>query len=226
VRLVFYGGGTDRENEELNLKAISLSESKKPTITYIPSCSYDSELDYFDFVNEHKRYGVKKFIYFPIDSPFDHIMLREVLKCDIVHLSGGNTYYFVKHLRQSGMTTILKQFANKGGVITGLSAGAIIMTPTIAAASYPKFDCDDNDDGIRNFKGLNLVNFEFFPHYKGSSRYDVELRKQSKKLRYPIYAASDGSGVVVNEDRIHFLGKVSGFVKGQKFTPHFIDCHP
>ncbi|GAB4014247.1 MAG: hypothetical protein Fur0010_12150 [Bdellovibrio sp.] len=216
MKLVFHGGGFDRENRELNHKAIELSGKKKPIIAYIPAESYDSEVDFMDFVKEHQRYGLRQFLYFPIDIPLDNTLRRELLKADIIHLSGGNTYHFLKYLKSSKVISDLKKFVKRGGVLTGLSAGAIVMTPKITSASYPDFDCDENEVGITNFKSMGLVKFEFFPHYVNSKRYDNELKKQSMKLKYPIYAAPDGAGIVVNGEIIKFVGKVACFFQGKK----------
>ncbi|PIP93905.1 MAG: hypothetical protein COW00_04920 [Bdellovibrio sp. CG12_big_fil_rev_8_21_14_0_65_39_13] len=216
MKLVFHGGGYDRDNRELNLKAIELSGEKKPVIAYIPAQSYDSEVDFRDFVKEHQKYGLRQFLYFPIDYPFDNTLKRELLKADIIHLSGGNTFHFLKYLKEHKVFNDLKNFAKKGGILTGLSAGAIVMTPRISAATYPDFDCDENEVGLLNFTGMGLVKFEFFPHYSNSRRYDDELKKQSLKLKYPLYAAPDGAGVIVEEDKIKFVGKVACFFQGKK----------
>ena len=39
--------------------------------------------------------------------------LEEVLKSDVIHLGGGNTYYFLKHLRKSKMLGVLKKYVKK-----------------------------------------------------------------------------------------------------------------
>jgi dipeptidase E len=218
MKLVFYGGGDDLDNRSLDKELLSLSESKKPQITYIPSCSYENDLDFIDFVKQYKKFNVKRFLYFPIDMPSDKVMLKEALRSDIIHLSGGNTYYFLKHLRTSGLIKELKKFVQRGGILTGLSAGAIIMTPNIQTAGMPDFDKDENDENMKNFASMNLVPFEFFPHYRNSKRYDNELIKYSKKIKNPLYACPDGSGIIVTEDAMSFVGKAYCFYKGKKIA--------
>ena len=97
-----------------------------------------------------------------------------------------------------------------------MSAGAIILTPSIKSASYPQFDCDENVDNIKNFNSLGLVNFEFFPHYKNSERYNEELIYQSKNTSNPIYAARDGSGIIEKDEEIIFYGDIWEFNKKNK----------
>jgi dipeptidase E len=217
MKLVLYSGGHDYENIQLDKHLIDLVHSESPQITYIPSCSYLCDADFHDFIKQYERFGIHNIINFPIDQPFTEVLKNEVLKSDVIHLSGGNTYYFLKHLRKAKMLGELKKFVKKGGVLTGLSAGAIIMTKTIEMAGIPEFDRDDNDENLKNLSAMNLVDFEFFPHYKNSRRYDVELLGYSKTLDAPIYACPDGSGIVVKNNEISFVGKTYCFFQGKKF---------
>ncbi|MCO4795221.1 MAG: Type 1 glutamine amidotransferase-like domain-containing protein [Bacteriovoracaceae bacterium] len=220
MKLVFYGGGFEEYNIELDLEAIRLSGKKRPKVTYIPSCSYGLEADFKAFSDHYRDLGVKQIMYFPIDLPFDRVLEREIQSSDIIHLSGGNTFYFLNHLRKKKWLSKLKTFVGDGGVLTGLSAGGILMTPDIKTASYPSFDCDENEDRIRNFEALNLVEFEFFPHYRNSKRYNEVLTKESKKIKNrSLFASPDGSGLVVEGSRISFIGRNYLFLNGVK---HYI----
>jgi dipeptidase E len=216
VRLVFYGGGDGESNRQLDGLTLKLSNKKYPRIAYIPACSFDSHIDFKEFVYQFTYFDITQFIYFPIDIPFDRVLMKEVFQSDIIHLSGGNTFYFLAHLRKSGLLTELKTFVERGGILTGLSAGAIIMTPTIHTAGFPKFDCDENDEGLRNLRSLGLVNFEVFPHYKNSKRYENELLNYSSKTKHPLYAIPDGSGLIVNGNTLQFVGKIYCFIQTKK----------
>jgi dipeptidase E len=216
VKLVFYGGGDEEDNLELDNALIKLSEKKSPRITYIPACSHDSERDFYEFVDQYSKFNITKFIYFPVDVHFDDVILSEAFKSDIIHLSGGNTYYFLSYLKENNLLDRLRKFVEKGGVLSGLSAGAILMTPNIVTAGFPEFDKDINYVKIKNTKSLGLVNFEFFPHYVNSKRYDTELLSHSRKTRKVVYACSDGSGIIVNGESIEFLGRAYCFYHGKK----------
>lgn len=216
MKLVLYGGGHEEENLHLDAEAVRLAGVEDPRVTYIPSCSYDSEIDFIAFVQNYRKLGLTRFIHFPIDVPFDQVLLEEAFSSDIIHLSGGNTFYFLKYLRLTGILKRLKAFVKKGGVLTGMSAGAILMTPDIKAAGYPSFDCDDNDENVKNLKAMNIVPFEFFPHYKNSTRYEKELIRESKKIACPLYGVPDHSGIVIEGNSMKFVGKTVCFHKGKK----------
>ncbi|MCO4755191.1 MAG: Type 1 glutamine amidotransferase-like domain-containing protein [Bacteriovoracaceae bacterium] len=217
MKLALYSGGYDFDNEDMDRNLLDVVGRKNPKVAFIPSCSYLSHLDFKEYVDQYRKYNIKRFIHFPIDSPFSDVMRQEVLNCDIIHLAGGNTFYFLKHLRKAKMLKDLKQFVAKGGVLSGLSAGAIIMTRNINTAGFPAFDRDENEDGVKNLNGMGLVNFEFFPHYKQSLRYDKELLKYSMKTHNPIYACPDGSGIFVEGKHKRLIGKCFCFFKGKKF---------
>ena len=216
MKLVFYGGGLYHFNRDLNERSALLSGKDNPLITYIPADSYGAEEDFMEFVRGFRPLRINRFLFFPIDRAFDKVLLREAMKSDIIHLSGGNTFYFLKHLRHSGLFSRIKHFVKRGGVLTGLSAGGIMMGPTITPASYPEFDKDDNDDGLLNWKGLCLSRFEFFPHYKNSRRYEEVLLKQSRKIPGPVLAVPDYHGIVLNGDHMEFFGQIYCFHRGRR----------
>ncbi len=216
MKLIFYGGGFEYENTQLDREAIRLSGKKKPQVTYISSCSYQSEIDFKHFAEHYYGLGVRKIILFPADLKSDGTLEKIAFESDIIHLPGGNTYYFLKYLRKNFLLQKLKKFVKRGGVLTGLSAGGIIMTPDIKTAGYPSFDKDDNDENIKNLNGLGLVNFEFFPHFRNSKRYIDSLLRESRKTIRPILASTDGSGAIISGEGVHFVGRNYSFYKGKK----------
>lgn len=215
MNLFFYGGGDAQDNKALDKALMDRVSSSNPHFSFIPSQSYESEVDFGIFIRQYRRFGVKSFLHFPVDVRFDKILLEEVLQSDVIHLSGGNTFYFLKHLKRSGMFPRLRDFVKRGGILTGLSAGAIIMTPTITTASFPEFDRDDNDEHLKDFRSLGLVDFEFFPHYTNSKRYRDEMASYSKKISYPLFCCPNGSGLIYSEEGLKVVGKAFHFEKGR-----------
>jgi dipeptidase E len=210
MKLVLYSGGDDKDNLTLDQSLFEMVQKKNPVMTFIPSSSYLSEVEFREFVRHYSKYKVTRFIHFPVDVPFDQTMFKEVMKSDIIHLAGGNTFYFLKYLRQSKMLPQLKAFVERGGILTGLSAGAIIM------AAEPEFDRYENSVHLQNLKAMNLVDFYFFPHFRQSTRYDNAFKIISKNTDKMIYASPDGSGIIVDDNKITFVGKTFGFYQGKK----------
>lgn len=216
MKLVFFSGGHLHENNKLYSHTVRLSGHNDPLMTFIPNSSVDGEIEFEEFVASFHPLGVRRFLYFPLDVPFDPVMEETVLKSDVIHMGGGNTFYFLKHLRGSRFLQKLKLFAKNGGVLSGLSAGAIVMTPTIETASFPSFDCDVNEENLRNFKSMGLAPFHFFPHYRASKRYDRELSGFSRKIDAPLFACPDGAGIISDNGDLTFTGRCVGFIAGKK----------
>lgn len=218
MKLVLYSGGNDKENIQLDKSFVELLGKKNPVVTFIPSSSYLSEQEFKAFVRHYSKFKITRFIHFPVDVPFDKILFQEVMRSDAIHMAGGNTFYFLNSLRKAKLLKDLRKFAIDGGVLTGLSAGAIMMTENIDMAAYPEFDRDENTVNLTNLSALNLVDFLFFPHFKNSSRYDVVFKKYTKQHGKVIYACPDGSGVIVNDSELRFVGKCFAFSNGHKFA--------
>ncbi len=220
LNLVLYSGGQTQSNKKLHgaLSDLVGVQSKK-SLTYIPYCYEGCEVYFNRAKKRYSRFGFNQFHCAPVDRPMTKPVLEKMLSSDVIYLAGGNTFYFLYHLKKSGVLPKLKNYALSGGLLTGLSAGAIIMTPHIGLASYPSFDCDDNEVGLKKLNSLNLVNFEFFPHYNSThTRLKNSLKKYSLKAKKNILASHDGGGVVVENGNNHLLGQNTLFAQGQCYS--------
>jgi dipeptidase E len=95
---------------------------------------------------------------------------RKLLSSNIVLISGGNTFSLLQNLRESGLDKIIEEFVGKSDfVLAGISAGALVLTPNIKICNLPNFD--ENLVKLEDFSGLDIVDFEVFPHY------DEQLQK-------------------------------------------------
>ena len=217
MKLVLYSGGDNSSNTQIDRGLLSLLDIESPKLTFIPSCHFHGNSDYREIVDQFRPLGVKKIIKWEIDKPYSKVMKDVAFKSDIIYLGGGNTYYFLKYLKKQGLLKELKQWVKAGGLLCGLSAGAILMTKKIETAGFPSFDKDENEENIKNLTSLDLVDFDFFPHYRNSKRYDKELIAFSQKQENPVYACPDGSGIIVSDDEIKIIGKTACFYQGKKF---------
>ncbi len=216
MSLTFYSSEYYPENIKID-EFIFDKFKKSPQITFIPSFHYDSHSDFRYFVESYKKLGVKKFIHFPIEVNFSQTLEDIALGSDIIHLAGGNTFYFLKQLKRKKFLGKLKKFYANGGSIHGVSAGGIILTPSIDMASVPNFDRDENNVKLVDWSALKMVDFHFFPHFKNSKRYTDPLLKFSRKSNKPIIACCDGGGIVQNsKDEQKLFGRVFLIENGKK----------
>ncbi|MCB0421663.1 MAG: Type 1 glutamine amidotransferase-like domain-containing protein [Bdellovibrionales bacterium] len=217
VKLVLYSGGQERSNHRIHKALVELmGDKKRKTMTYIPFCSEGAKVYFGRFKRRYKAFGVTDFHLFPVDGPIDQDFLKTILKSDAIYLAGGNTFYFLHHLKKSGMLKILREYAINGGILVGLSAGAIMMTPNIEMAAFPPFDPDENEVHLKKLKALDLVGFEFFPHYVNSKRNQEAMMMYSLISPNPVFGCKDGTGIIVDGDRTMLLGSVYMFFQGKR----------
>jgi dipeptidase E len=216
MKLVLLSDSVSSKNHVLDTALLAMA-GKNAQITYIPSDSYDSDVHFRDFVYHYQRLGAAKFLHFPVDVPTDSVLAEEAFNSDIIYLEGGNTFYFLNHLRRGGWLGKLRRYVKEGGILVGASAGAIIMTPNIQTAAVPKFTADENLVGIANLNALNLTGFVFAPHYVKSVRFTEALLRYSKRIANPILSCKDGDGIIIDDDSIRLVGTVYCFYRGHYF---------
>jgi dipeptidase E len=219
MKLVLYSGGFSKDNQALAVEVGDLLRGKRqPLVAFVPGNAEDADCDFRDFKRTVAPSGLKRFVCIPVDKPLTGEDEATLLAADAIFLGGGNTFYLLHHLREKKLLGKLRAFVRDGGILMGLSAGSILMTPNVMTAEVPSLDCDENDIGVKDYSALGLVPFEFSPHYRGGRRVDAELLDHSKRSKNPIYACKDGEGIVVRDGTIRFVGRVTVFHRGNKYN--------
>ncbi|MBY0118058.1 Type 1 glutamine amidotransferase-like domain-containing protein [Paenibacillus sp. FSL L8-0435] len=195
-------------NDKLDQRIRSLFESAQPSIGYIPSCS-DPERKYFEHTRRYyNKLGVDNIQYYDLDLEYEESTFGAIFECDGIHLSGGNTFYFLSLLQKRNMVGLLRSYVKSGGILIGVSAGSILTTPTIEIAGYGE-DADENKVGLNDIKALGLVDFEFAPHWDGSEDTLNSLREYTRVNRTAVYVCQDGGGLVMDGESVELYGNVS-----------------
>jgi dipeptidase E len=162
------------------------------TIGYVPSAPDPERVWFTPRQAYYARYGLD-LRFFGLEDEYDPAQRAALLACDAIHLTGGNTFRFLYWLRERGLDADLHRYALDGGVLLGVSAGAILMTPDIRTSLL----CGDTlYPGLTDFTGLALVDFAVVPHV-------TEVA-----LPGPAYAIPDGAGIVIDGDCIELFGGV------------------
>lgn len=218
-RLVLYSGGQERGNADLHralvdLAASSRRRSRHLTMTYVPFCTEGSDTYFYRAIRRYAPYGIVDFLCLDVELNPTRGQIREALKSDIVYLAGGNTFFFLHHLKRLGMLPMLRSYVHRGGVLAGLSAGGLMMTPSIAMAGVQGLDPDENEIGLKDLRGLDLIGFEFSPHFTPSRQKISRHLAYSKNVTRPIYACQDGGGIIVQGRAVSFVGPTWIFFRG------------
>lgn len=192
-------------NDELNERIRSLFQQQKPSIGYIPSCS-DPQRIYVEHTRRYYRqFGIEDVQYYDLDTEYEESMLDSLFQCNAIHLSGGNTFYFLSLLQKRNLLDQLRSYVSNGGILIGVSAGSILMTPTIRMAGYGE-DADENQIALTDLHALSLVNFDFAPHWNGSEEVLHTLKEYARSHQTEVYVCPDGGAVIVENESLELFG--------------------
>jgi dipeptidase E len=204
-KLVFYSDQIPALRNSVDKELKTLFNKSSPRIGFIPSSSDPERKYYNDRKTFYAQLGMDLSVYFELDIEWKPDQLGQLLECDAIHLSGGNTYYFLYWLRRRNMMDTLVQYVARGGILIGVSAGSILMTPDITTSSI----CGDEQiPGETDFSGLGLVDFSFVPHFGDISVTIDDLKKYSQEKQRVVYAARDSGAIIVIGNKVKCIGDV------------------
>lgn len=150
-------------------------------------------------LNQLQRYGFYQIDI--VDISADGVDWRTRLEsCDMLWLSGGNTFHLLEQVRKSGFDVWLKENIDRK-VYVGGSASSILMTPSIAVAGLEPGD--ENISGITDLTGLHYVDFEIEPHCD-RARMD-EVAEYAKTTENPVYAIDDLTAIKVVDGSVEVI---------------------
>lgn len=199
-RLVLFSSPKSKNFQEI-LEKIFLREIKNKVFAYIPTHNKYLNQEFTDF---WKKEAEKRGASFQYIDTLEYKESKEKLKeANVLLLTGGNTFWLLNKLREAGLDQVIKDMAKKDNfVIAGWSAGAMVLTPTIAIAGLPHRDgsktpMDENKVKVKDLTGLNLVNFEIFPHYDETTQKKT-LEEYRKIASGEVKALTDDEYIVVD----------------------------
>ena len=117
---------------------------------------------------------------------------------DLIYVCGGNTFHLL-HSIQNASVSIQEQvtdMCNRGGLYIGSSAGAVLVSPTIASAG--EVHPNKNMDGITDLTGFNFISQHIIPHH--TSALDIEIadfREKYGLTEDEIVFLRDGEGLYI-----------------------------
>ena len=99
---------------------------------------------------------------------------RALQKNDLIYIAGGNTFFLLQALKQSGADRLIREEVHKGKPYIGESAGAIAAAPDIAYSSA--MDDPGKAPGLQDYTGLHLTEWYPVPH-QGNPEYGAAVEQ-------------------------------------------------
>lgn len=167
----------------------------------------EKNINYVDEDLENlKKTGVSDIVFVDISEPKES-WINILKEADVVWMEGGNTFYLLNEIRKSDLVDELKNIiGNK--LYVGVSAGSILVTPTIDIANVEP--ADPNDVVMTDFTSLGWVDFEVSPHTPNIVSLE-NVESYSKKSGLKLYTYDDNVAILVVDGKVEILG--NGFKK-------------
>lgn len=123
---------------------------------------------------------------------------------DVIYVNGGNGFYLLKKVYESGFDKVVKSLIKKGVVYVGVSAGTYIACPTIEMHEWKKVR--DNHYGLKNLNAMNLVPFLISVHYN-REKYREKVKDGMSKTKYPVKILTDDQALLIKGRNVRLVGK-------------------
>lgn len=126
---------------------------------------------------------------------------NDVKNVDVIFVAGGNTFYLLEKVKESGFDKVLRRLIDKGIVYIGSSAGSVLLCPTIAVVE----GLDDQREApkLKSYKGLGVIDFLILPHYgeeKYKKKHELIIEKWKNK-GFELKLLTNQQAIIVNNDR-------------------------
>ena len=186
-------------NKEVETKFLELL-GKPPAeinLIFIPTASrFEDELKYVEISRQELIHlGIKNIKTLQLDH---QITKDEIDKADVIYVCGGNTFYLIQQIRQSGFDKLLRSFQ---GLYVGVSAGSIVVGPNVEVSG----PWDENDINLTDTTGMNIVNVALIPHYQRKEKSIVDDLKA--KANYEIIKLTDNQAMLAENDKMTMIGE-------------------
>lgn len=120
---------------------------------------------------------------------------------NVIYVCGGNTFRLLKYAREANFKKNVSKLLERGGIYVGVSAGSIILSPTIKVAA--KIDPDTNYVEIEDLTGLNILDFEIHPHYElGEER---EVLAYENNSHYKVVRLTNTQALIISKAGKEFI---------------------
>lgn len=187
---------TGLSNSNVKNEFIKLVKDYNKSIVIITTANAEKEsgkyvqLAYNDFL----KMGFSKIDFIDFESQKN----ADLSHYDIFYVAGGNTFKLLKYSRLANFDNDIANLLQRGGVYIGVSAGSIILGPSITIAG-----CGDNPDindvYLEDLGGFNFVDYQIYPHYDNKS--EIYIKEFENKYNTKVVRLSNDRAILINNNK-------------------------
>lgn len=126
-------------------------------------------------------------------------VIEQLKDKDIVWFAGGACGYLMYWIRRCEIDKNIKEIL-KNSIYVGSSAGSMVTYRDLTIADWY---IGESEPGASFIPGLDLVDFEIYPHYEDNLYGKIKKLYKGKKL----YLLKNGEEIIVEDDKITVIGE-------------------
>lgn len=146
------------------------------TVTFIPTASIVEKVVFYVEAGKKSLEKLGLIVdVLEISTATPDEISAKLKKNDFIYVTGGNTFFLLQALKETGADKIIMEEVNAGKLYIGESAGAMVTSPNIEYAKG--MDSVKKAPALADFNALNLVDFYTIPHYN-----NAPFKKSAQKI--------------------------------------------
>lgn len=131
------------------------------------------------------------------------------INTDIVYIAGGNCFYLLQQLQETGYGDMLVGYIENGGLYAGASAGAVVAGVDIKPVAA--LDEPEKVPNLHSTQGLALVDIVPVPHYDFQSRKSkADDIKAEYGKEFEIVLFTDDQAIIAEDDSYRIVDSPRG----------------
>ncbi len=209
--IILYGSG--EFTDAVNLIDEHLISVYRPnTIAIIPTAA-GLEHDAYKWIGmaekHYEKFNIKVQpveIYNSIDAN-NPGLVNKLTDCDWIFFSGGNPNYLHQVLEDSLLWKKVLEKYQKGSILLGSSAGAMIMGKYILVKPLKSLTSNQTSNWLKSF---GLIDYTVLPHFNRISHFKAIIEKMlktsSKEINHKWLGIDEDTAGIFDDDLIKVLG--------------------
>jgi peptidase E len=126
----------------------------------------------------------------------------DLSEIDVIHVEGGNVYYYLKQFRENGYMDDIRDFIERDGVYVGISAGSTIMSRVVDE----KLTSDENFFGLKEVSGFGYIDFNLLVHWDTKDeKYLSKFIKYSWEKEKKVICITDQQAVLIKDNDFRII---------------------
>ena len=203
------GGEISKTTYEIDKYILNLVNKDTKKVLFVPTASGDNQTYIQNFKTYYESLGCVVDCLLLSQTNNDNQIRSKIFSSDIIYVGGGNTGRTVRKFKTNHINEYLKTAYERGIILTGLSAGAMIYFES----GYSDSNRSTNPNNpLSLLKCFSFIPYCFCPHYNDSERKSFDEFVKNEKLNG--LALDDNCALVFIDDKIQGVIKSDNAARG------------